>query len=60
MDNWISEGLLPPARKIKGKLLWKWSEVDEMLTAAGGQSLDAEAERIRNGTRKASEARAGH
>ena len=59
VDNWISEGILPPARKFKGKLMWKWSEVDEMLTA-GGLSQDAEAERIRNGTRKASESRAGH
>ena len=52
VDNWVSEGILPPPRKFKGKLMWKWAEVDEMLTA-GGQSLDAEAERIKNGTRQA-------
>ena len=59
VDNYVSEGILPAPRKFKGKLMWKWSEVDEMLTA-GGRSPDAEAERIRDGTRRASEARTGH
>lgn len=59
VDNYVAEGILPAPRKFKGKPMWKWSEVDEMLTA-GGQSLDAEAERIRNGTRRASETRAGY
>ncbi len=55
VDNYVELGILPPPRKFKGKPLWKWSEVDEMLTA-GGRSPDAEAERIENGTRQASNA----
>ncbi len=60
VDKWVLEGVLPQPRKRGGKLMWKWIEVDEMLSA-GGQSLDAEAERIRNDTRRAkAESRAGH
>lgn len=52
VDKWVLEGVIPAPRKRGGKLMWKWSEVDEMLTA-GGQSLDAEAERIRDASRRA-------
>lgn len=57
VDKWVLEGIIPPPRKKGGKLMWKWSEVDEMLSG-GSKSLDAEAERIKNGTRQ--EAHAGH
>lgn len=50
VDKWVIEGVLPPPRKRGGKLMWKWDEVDEMLTA-GTQSMDALAERIRNASR---------
>jgi predicted DNA-binding transcriptional regulator AlpA len=49
VDNWVAQGVLPPARKRGGKLMWKWSEVDDWLTNGppnGGP--DALAERIRN------------
>lgn len=60
VDEWVAKGILPPPRKIGGKLMWKWAEVDEMLTA-GGQSLDAEAERIKQNAKRAqAESRAGH
>lgn len=52
IENWSAQGKLPPPRKIGGRLMWKWSEVDEMLTR-GGEGPDAVAERIRNGTRAA-------
>lgn len=57
VDKWVLDGILPAPRKRGGKLMWKWCEVDEMLTR-GGQQVDAEAERIKNGTRN--ELRAGH
>lgn len=58
VDNWVSSGVLPPPRKRGGKLMWKWSEVDERLTnGRTGTSPDADAERIRDGTRRAIEAR---
>ena len=59
VDAWIAKGILPAARKRGGKLMWKWSEVDERLTL-GEAEPDTEAERIRNATRKAAESRAGH
>jgi len=54
VDNWVAQGILPPPRKRGGKLMWKWSEVDERLTLGHvGISPDDECERIRNGTRAA-------
>jgi hypothetical protein len=52
VENWSAQGRLPPPRKIGGKVMWKWSEVDEKLTL-GGEGPDTLAERIRNGTRAA-------
>lgn len=61
VENWITQGILPPGRKRGRKLMWKWAEVDAYLTNGGGRSPDAEAERIRNGTRQAAtETRTGH
>jgi predicted site-specific integrase-resolvase len=61
VDKWVLEGILPPPRKRGGKLMWKWSEVDERLTNGSGAGPDTLAERIRNGTRReAEEGRAGH
>jgi len=58
VDKWVKDGLLPPPRLKGGKQMWKWSEVDEYLTSGGAQSLDPEAERIKNATRRAIENRA--
>lgn len=61
VDNWVSRGILPPPRKRGGKLMWKWAEVDQKLTLGdAGNGPESEAERIRNGTRRAAEDRAGH
>lgn len=57
VDNWVAQGILPAPRKRGGKLMWKWSEVDRYLTDGTG-SPDAEAERIRNATRREVESRA--
>jgi hypothetical protein len=54
ITNWVSQDILPPPRNRGGKLLWKWSEVDEKLTGGKeGDTLDAQAERIRNASRAA-------
>ena len=56
VDNWVAQGILPPARKRGGKPMWKWSEVDEWLTMGGpdgGMSSDERAREIRDATRKA-------
>jgi len=57
VDAWVAQGLLPPPRRIGGKRLWKWSEVDEYLTNGGvTRSPDAQADEIRNATRRAAAA----
>jgi hypothetical protein len=61
LDSWVAQGILPPPVKRGGKLMWKWEKVDAWLTnGPDAGSPDAEAERIRNGTRRAAEAGAGH
>ena len=57
VDSWVAQGLLPPPRRVGGKRLWKWSEVDEYLTNGGvTRSPDAQADEIRNATRRAAAA----
>ena len=52
VDNWVAQGILPPARKRGGKLMWKWSEVDDYLTHGRGGTLDADVDRTREATRQ--------
>jgi predicted DNA-binding transcriptional regulator AlpA len=59
VDAWVAQGVLPPPVKRGGKLMWKWDQVDQWLTNGQvGKSPDAEAERIRDATRRALENRA--
>jgi predicted DNA-binding transcriptional regulator AlpA len=56
IENWVKLGLFPPPRKVGGKRLWSWREVERHL--AGNKELvasnpDELAERIKNGTREA-------
>lgn len=61
VDAWVTQGILPPPRKRGGKLMWKWSEVDELLSnGQAGRSPDTKADEIRNATRRAAESRAGY
>jgi hypothetical protein len=54
IENWATQGIIPPPRKRGGKVMWKWSEVDEMLTVGNaGGSPDRQAEAIRSATRQA-------
>lgn len=60
IDAWVADGWLPPPRKRKGKLMWKWSEVDERLTV-GKPAAQTDEERVRNASRRLeAEARARH
>ena len=55
IENWVKLGHLPPPRKIGGKRLWQWKEVEKYLAQTGNgvtASLD-DAERIRNATKQA-------
>ena len=60
VETWVTQGILPPPRKRGGKLMWKWSEVDDLLTNGDVRSPDTQADRIKNATRRAIESRVGH
>jgi hypothetical protein len=61
VNTWVAEGILPPPRKRGGKLMWKWSEVDQRLTDGDDDlSPDSQAEEIKNAARREAEARSGH
>jgi len=54
--NWVRHGLFPQPRKVGGKRLWSWSEVESHLAANKqlvAASPDELAERIKNGTKQA-------
>ena len=61
VNAWVADGILPPARKRGGKLMWKWSEVDERLTVGvPDRSADPQADEIRNNVKRLLENRADH
>lgn len=63
IDSWVKLGLLPPPRLMRGKRLWKWSEVERYIDDGVGAPAapDSQAERIRDATRKAAaEGRTDH
>jgi predicted DNA-binding transcriptional regulator AlpA len=53
IENWVRQGLFPQPRKIGGKRLWQWKEVERHLAAMNGTSasLPDEAQRITEATR---------
>ena len=50
VDQWVAQGILPAPRRYGGKLMWKWSEVDDYLTHGGAEAADID--RIREATRR--------
>lgn len=50
LDNWVQQGLLPPPKKVGGKRLWKWVDVERHLEGTG---VDPLAERVHNATKNA-------
>jgi predicted DNA-binding transcriptional regulator AlpA len=56
IENWVKLGLFPRPRKIGGKRLWQWKEIERFLAATEDAVTtvpDAQAEAIRNATRAA-------
>jgi hypothetical protein len=45
VDDWVKYGVLPPPRKLRGKLMWKWKEVEARLENGGKPGHDPELER---------------
>jgi hypothetical protein len=58
IEKWVRTGLIPAPKKIGGKRLWCWKEVEKHLkngTGPAAVSPDAQAEAIRNATRQAAQ-----
>ena len=36
LDNWIRQGVLPPARMRGGKRMWEWAEVERQMRGEAG------------------------
>jgi predicted DNA-binding transcriptional regulator AlpA len=55
IENWVRQGLFPQPRKIGGKRLWQWKEVERHLAAMNetSASLSDEAQRITEATHAA-------
>jgi predicted DNA-binding transcriptional regulator AlpA len=56
IEAWVKQGIFPKPRKIGGKNLWSWKEVERHLAGMNDQAaslLDEEAQRIRDATRAA-------
>jgi hypothetical protein len=56
IENWVRMGIFPQPRKVGGKRLWQWKEVERHLARMNEatESLpDEEAQRIREATRAA-------
>jgi predicted DNA-binding transcriptional regulator AlpA len=56
IENWVKLGLFPAPKKVGGKRLWQWKEVERHL-AGGGEngspSADEQADKIRAATKVA-------
>lgn len=55
IENWVKMGLFPAPKKVGGKRLWCWKEVERHLAADAGtvaSSADDLVARITNGTRR--------
>ena len=56
IENWVRMGIFPAPKKIGGKRLWQWKEVERHLASTAdpvAASPDHQAEAIRNATKAA-------
>ncbi len=56
IENWVKMGMFPPARRIGGKRLWRWADVEAHLAGEAGNaavSPEQQIEAIRNATKAA-------
>jgi hypothetical protein len=56
IENWVKLGLFPAPKKIGGKRLWQWKEVERHLAGSpgtGSSLADEQADRIRAATKAA-------
>ena len=58
IENWVKLGLFPPPKKVGGKRLWQWKEVERYLAVRADNvspSADEQADRIRAATKAAAQ-----
>lgn len=54
LDNWVRQSILPPAKMVGGKRMWKWSEVERTLDGGPGIVPEQDlAQKVYHATRKA-------
>jgi predicted site-specific integrase-resolvase len=54
LDNWVRQGILPPAKARGGKRMWKWSEVERFMEFDPGIVPEQDlARRVYDATKKA-------
>jgi predicted DNA-binding transcriptional regulator AlpA len=55
IEGWVKQGQFPPPKKIGGKRLWNWKQVERHLSGGDPVSVspDEQAEGIRDATRRA-------
>jgi predicted site-specific integrase-resolvase len=54
LDNWVKQGILPPAKMLGGKRMWKWAEIEHLMN--GEASITSEqnlVQRVYDATKKA-------
>lgn len=56
IENWVAAGWLPPGRQRGGKVMWKWSEVDDLMTNGKDNVLPIDAGGMRNAVKREREA----
>jgi hypothetical protein len=57
IENWVKMGVFPAPRKIHGKRLWCWKEVERYLAGDNSAVHDDITARITNATRQAAQGR---
>ncbi len=58
IENWVRTGIFPAPKKVGGKRLWQWKEVERHLAnVIDPVAPDSQAEAIRNATKAAATSR---
>jgi predicted DNA-binding transcriptional regulator AlpA len=57
IENWVRQGIFPAPRKVGGKNLWRWKDVEKFLARAddSAPSLANDAARMREAMRNEKE-----
>jgi len=54
IEEWVKTGQFPPPKRVGGKRLWRWEDVDRYLAGDGNPATVADlAEQIRANTKAA-------